>query len=46
MYMVCPVTPHPAFIGGDEITEIPNWELEKLIAEGIKNPERQSDKRE
>ena len=22
MYMVCPVTPHPAFIGGDEITEI------------------------
>ena len=22
MYTVCPVTPHPAFIGGDEITEI------------------------
>ena len=37
---------HPAFLGGDEITEIPSSELEKLITEGVKNPERQSDKRE
>ena len=40
--MVCPVTPpHPAFVGGDEITEIPNSRQEKLITEGIKAPERQ-----
>ena len=37
---------HPAFQGGDEITEIPSSELEKPITEGINNPERQSDKRE
>ena len=36
--------PHPAFQGGDEITEIPSSELEKPITEGIKNKERQSDK--
>ena len=35
---------HPAFMGGDEITEIP--ELEKPTTEEVKNPERQSDKRE
>ena len=40
--MVCPVTPpHPAFEGGDEITEIPNSRQEKLITEGINAPERQ-----
>ena len=47
MYMVCLVTPpHPAFVGGDEITEIPSSTLEKPITEEIKNPERQADKRE
>ena len=37
--------PHPAFQGGDEITEIPSSELEKPITERKKNQERQSDKR-
>ena len=37
--------PHPAFQGGDEITEIPSSELVKPITEKIKNQERQSDKR-
>ena len=47
MYMVCPVTPpHPAFEGGDEITEIPNSRQEKLITEGINVPERQWNQKE
>ena len=37
--------PHPAFQGRDEITEILSSELEKPITEGIKNQERQPDKR-
>ena len=37
--------PHPAFQGGDEITEIPISELVKPITEKIKNQESQSDKR-
>ena len=42
MYMVCLVTPpHPAFEGGDEMTEIPSSRLEKPITEEIKKPERQ-----
>ena len=45
--MVCPVTPpHPAFLGGDKITEIPSSELERPITEEIKKSERQADKRE
>ena len=37
-----PVTPpHPSFHGGDEITEIPSLEVERLIIEGIKRNERQ-----
>ena len=47
MYMVCPVTPpHPAYLEGDEITEIPNSRQERLITEGINNPERQLNQRE
>ena len=38
--------PHPAFQGGDEITEIPSSELERPITERIKCQERQSDRRE
>ena len=38
--------PHPAFLAGDKITEIPSSELEKPITVGVKNSERQSDKRE
>ena len=39
--MVCLVTPpHPAFVGGDEITEIPSSRLEKPITEEIEKPER------
>ena len=38
--------PHPAFQGGDEITEIPSSEQERPITERIKCQERQSDKRE
>ena len=30
--------PHPAFLGGDEITEIPSSELEKPITVRVKNP--------
>ena len=37
---------HPAFLGGDEITEIPNSRQEGLITEGINNPERQLNQRE
>ena len=39
-------TDYPAFLVGDEITEIPSSELEKPITVGVKNSERQSDKRE
>ena len=47
MCMVCPVTPpHPAFLEGDEITEMPNSKPERPITEGINNPERKSDQRE
>ena len=35
---------HPSFQGGDEITEIPNLELETLITKKIKSQERQLDK--
>ena len=38
--------PHPAFQGGDDITEIPSSELERPITERIKCQERQSDRRE
>ena len=38
--------PHPVFVGGDEITEIPNSRQERLITEGISNPERQLNQRE
>ena len=38
--------PHPAFLGGDEITEIPSSELEKPITAGVKDQERQSDESE
>ena len=38
--------PHPAFLEGDEITEIPNSKPERPITEGINNPERKSDQRE
>ena len=42
MYTGCLVTPpHPAFVGGDEITEIPSSGLERPITEEIKKPERQ-----
>ena len=47
MYMVYLVTPpHPAFVGGDEITEIPSSGFERPITEEIKKLERQADKRE
>ena len=36
--------PHPLFQGGDEITEIPSLELERLITEGVKSQERQLDR--
>ena len=39
-------SPHPAFQGGDEITEIPSLELERQITEKIKSEERQRDRRE
>ena len=38
--------PHPAFVGGDEITEIPSSGFERPITEEIKKLERQADKRE
>jgi len=38
--------PHPAFVGGDEITEIPSSGFERSITEEVKKLERQADKRE
>ena len=46
MYRLSSNPPHPAFQGGNEITEIPSSELERPITEKIKSQDRQQDQGE